>query len=227
MFSLMDDNIHNIAVEGVFDDCRDMVKAVSNDLDFKRKYKIGTVNSINWARLLAQVVYYFAGYIQATTSNDQQVRLHRAQRQLRQRVRGPCSPHDGLPVAQLVVAANENDVLDEFFPHRRVPGCAAVPIRTKHPTVDGHFQGQQFQSVSCSICWAAMLPAQPTCSGRNWLGRALRPERRPGVCPGCVTRYGFVSGKARTPTAWTPSATATNGLARPSTPTRRWREGGA
>ena len=59
MFSLMDANIHNIAIDGVFDDCQDIVKAVSNDLEFKRRYKIGTVNSINWARLLAQVVYYF------------------------------------------------------------------------------------------------------------------------------------------------------------------------
>ena len=66
MFSLQDANIHNIAIEGVFDDCQDIVKAVSNDLDFKRKHRIGTVNSINWARLLAQVVYYFAGYFQAT-----------------------------------------------------------------------------------------------------------------------------------------------------------------
>jgi threonine synthase len=49
-------------VEGVFDDCQDIVKAVSADLDFKRQWRIGTVNSINWARLLAQVVYYFAGY---------------------------------------------------------------------------------------------------------------------------------------------------------------------
>ena len=68
MFSLQDANIHNLSVEGVFDDCQDIVKAVSNDLAFKRKWRIGTVNSINWARLLAQVVYYFAGYFQATTS---------------------------------------------------------------------------------------------------------------------------------------------------------------
>ena len=61
MFSLQDANIHNLSVEGVFDDCQDIVKAVSNDLAFKRKWRIGTVNSINWARLLAQVVYYFAG----------------------------------------------------------------------------------------------------------------------------------------------------------------------
>ena len=73
MYSLQDPNIHNLAIEGVFDDCQDIVKAVSNDLAFKRRHRIGTVNSINWARLLAQVVYYFAGYFQATASNDQQV----------------------------------------------------------------------------------------------------------------------------------------------------------
>src|SRR5213075_3046405 len=77
MFSLQDANIHNIAIEGVFDDCQDIVKAVSNDLDFKRAKRIGTVNSINWARLLAQVVYYFAGWFQATgtgkSANDEPV----------------------------------------------------------------------------------------------------------------------------------------------------------
>ncbi len=73
MFSLQDPNIVNIAVEGVFDDCQDMVKAVSNDLPFKAKQKIGTVNSINWARVVAQVVYYFRGYLAATTSNEQKV----------------------------------------------------------------------------------------------------------------------------------------------------------
>ncbi len=61
MFSLQDANIHNLAVEGVFDDCQDIVKAVGQDADFKAAHRIGTVNSINWARLLAQVVYYFAG----------------------------------------------------------------------------------------------------------------------------------------------------------------------
>src|ERR1700712_3976154 len=60
MFSLQDANIHNIAIDGVFDDCQDLVKAVSGDLEFKSRHAIGTVNSINWARLLAQVVYYFA-----------------------------------------------------------------------------------------------------------------------------------------------------------------------
>ena len=75
MFSLMDENIHNLAIDGVFDDCQDLVKAVSSDLAFKRRYRIGTVNSINWARLMAQVVYYFAGYFQATQANSEKVRF--------------------------------------------------------------------------------------------------------------------------------------------------------
>ncbi len=66
MYSLLDPNIHNLAVEGVFDDCQDIVKAVSADLEFKRRWNIGTVNSINWGRLVAQVVYYVVGYLRAT-----------------------------------------------------------------------------------------------------------------------------------------------------------------
>jgi threonine synthase len=115
MFSLQDANIHNIAVEGVFDDCQDMVKAVSNDLDFKRQYRIGTVNSINWARLLAQVVYYFAGYFQATCANDQKVSFAVPSGNFGNICAGHVARMMGLPVAQLVLATNENDVLDEFF----------------------------------------------------------------------------------------------------------------
>ena len=115
MFSLMDENIHNIAIEGVFDDCQDIVKAVSNDLDFKRQYKIGTVNSINWARLMAQVIYYFAGYFQATTSNAEKVSFTVPSGNFGNICAGHVARMMGLPIAQLVVATNENDVLDEFF----------------------------------------------------------------------------------------------------------------
>jgi threonine synthase len=144
MFSLMDDNIFNIAIEGVFDDCQDIVKAVSNDLEFKRKYRIGTVNSINWARLLAQVVYYFAGYFQATEPsaptlgadapalppegaqttlgrpggglvNAQHVSFTVPSGNFGNVCAGHVARMMGLPIAQLVVATNENDVLDEFF----------------------------------------------------------------------------------------------------------------
>jgi len=115
MFSLQDENIHNIAIEGVFDDCQDIVKAVSNDHAFKHKYKIGTVNSINWARLLAQVVYYFAGYIQATETNNQKVSFTVPSGNFGNVCAGHVARMMGLPIAKLVVATNENDVLDEFF----------------------------------------------------------------------------------------------------------------
>jgi len=115
MFSLQDENIHNIAIEGVFDDCQDIVKAVSNDHAFKAKYKIGTVNSINWARLLAQVVYYFAGYFQATQTDDQRVSFTVPSGNFGNVCAGHVARQMGLPIDRLVVATNENDVLDEFF----------------------------------------------------------------------------------------------------------------
>jgi threonine synthase len=115
MFSLQDANIHNLAIEGVFDDCQDIVKAVSNDLEFKRKYRIGTVNSINWARLVAQVVYYFAGYFQATATNEEKVSFAVPSGNFGNICAGHVARMMGLPIERLVLATNENDVLDEFF----------------------------------------------------------------------------------------------------------------
>ena len=137
MFSLQDANIHNIAVEGVFDDAQDIVKAVSNDLAFKRQYKIGTVNSINWARLLAQVVYYFAGYFQATRSNDEVVSFTVPSGNFGNVCAGHVARMMGLPIQHLVVATNENDVLDEFFRTGtyRVRGSAETH-ETSSPSMD-------------------------------------------------------------------------------------------
>jgi len=115
MFSLQDPNIFNLAVEGVFDDCQDIVKAISNDLDYKARQKIGTVNSINWARVVAQVVYYFRGYLAATTSNAQKVSFTVPSGNFGNICAGHIARMMGLPIDKLVVATNENDVLDEFF----------------------------------------------------------------------------------------------------------------
>src|SRR5690606_31150480 len=115
MFSLQDANIHNIAITGVFDDCQDIVKAVSNDLAFKRKYRIGTVNSINWARLVAQVVDYFAGDFQATTGSGERVSFAVPSGNFGNICAGHVARMMGLPIERLVLATNENDVLDEFF----------------------------------------------------------------------------------------------------------------
>jgi len=137
MFSLQDANIHNIAIEGVFDDCQDIVKAVSNDLDFKRKYKIGTVNSINWVRLVAQVVYYFAGYFQATKSDDERVSFAVPSGNFGNICAGHVARMMGLPIDRLVLATNENDVLDEFFRTGvyRVRGSADTH-ETSSPSMD-------------------------------------------------------------------------------------------
>ncbi len=137
MFSLQDPNIHNIAIEGVFDDCQDIVKAVSNDLAFKQRHHIGTVNSINWARLLAQVVYYFAGWFQATQRNDQVVDFTVPSGNFGNICAGHVARSMGLPIGKLVAATNENDVLDEFFRtgHYRVRGGSET-FETSSPSMD-------------------------------------------------------------------------------------------
>jgi len=115
MYSLQDENIFNIAVTGMFDDAQDIVKAVSNDHAFKAGHKIGAVNSINWARVAAQVVYYFKGYFAATSSNDQEVAFCVPSGNFGNICAGHIARQMGLPVAKLLLATNENDVLDEFF----------------------------------------------------------------------------------------------------------------
>ncbi|HET9820424.1 MAG TPA: threonine synthase, partial [Burkholderiaceae bacterium] len=137
MFSLPDANIHNLAVEGVFDDCQDIVKAVGNDLAFKRRHRIGTVNSINWARLLAQVVYYFAAYFQATRADDEAVSFAVPSGNFGNICAGHVARMMGLPIDRLVCATNENDVLDEFFRTGtyRVRGTAETH-ETSSPSMD-------------------------------------------------------------------------------------------
>lgn len=137
MFSLQDENIFNIAVKGVFDDCQDIVKAVSNDHAFKKANHIGAVNSINWARVAAQIVYYFKGYFAATDSNDQQVSFAVPSGNFGNVCAGHIARMMGLPIKHLVVATNENDVLDEFFRtgvYR--PRGSANTYHTSSPSMD-------------------------------------------------------------------------------------------
>lgn len=137
MFSLQDENIFNIAVNGVFDDCQDIVKAVSNDHAFKAANKIGAVNSINWGRVAAQIVYYFKGYFAATDSNAQQVSFAVPSGNFGNVCAGHIARMMGLPIKHLLVATNENDVLDEFFRtgvYR--PRGAANTYHTSSPSMD-------------------------------------------------------------------------------------------
>ncbi|WP_017232269.1 threonine synthase [Pandoraea sp. B-6] len=140
MYSLQDPNIFNLAVEGVFDDAQDIVKAVSNDHAYKARYKIGTVNSINWARVVAQVVYYFKGYFAATggrSGQDGEVSFTVPSGNFGNVCAGHIARMMGLPIRKLVVATNENDVLDEFFRtgHYRVRKSAET-FHTSSPSMD-------------------------------------------------------------------------------------------
>jgi threonine synthase len=195
MFSLLDENIHNIAIEGVFDDCQDIVKAVSNDLDFKRKYKIGTVNSINWARLLAQVVYYFAGYFQATQNNSQKVSFSVPSGNFGNVCAGHVARMMGLPIDQLLVATNENDVLDEFFKTGvyRVRGTADTH-ETSSPSMDiskaSNFERFVFDLLQRDAARTKdLFYDQLNQKGRFDLGHDP-------LFAAAKTKFGFISGKS-------------------------------
>ncbi|MGZ5036096.1 MAG: threonine synthase [Usitatibacter sp.] len=137
MYSLQDANIFNIAIEGMFDDCQDVVKAVSSDLGFKEAHRLGAVNSINWARVVAQVVYYFKGYFAATRSNDEQVSFAVPSGNFGNIFAGYVAKRMGLPIRRLVLATNENDVLDEFFRTGRYrPRRTADTYATSSPSMD-------------------------------------------------------------------------------------------
>ena len=137
MYSLQDANIFNVAVEGVFDDCQDLVKAVNADRAFKQKHAIGAVNSINWARVVAQVVYYFRGYFAATSSNDEQASFAVPSGNFGNIFAGYVAKRMGLPIRRLILATNENDVLDEFFRTGRYrPRKTSETHATSSPSMD-------------------------------------------------------------------------------------------
>ncbi|MES3000102.1 MAG: threonine synthase, partial [Pseudomonadota bacterium] len=204
MFSLQDANIHNIAIQGVFDDCQDIVKAVSNELEFKRKYRIGTVNSINWARLVAQVVYYFAGYFQATGPHPNP--LPQAGEGAKVSFAVPsgnfgniCAGHVarmmGLPIDQLVLATNENDVLDEFF------RTGVYRVRAAADTHETSSPSMDISKASNFERFVFDLLGRDGERVKSLFGAELQRAGRFDLSAdpafkGARERYGFVSGKS-------------------------------
>jgi threonine synthase len=193
MFSLMDANIHNIAIEGVFDDCQDIVKAVSADLDFKRRHAIGTVNSINWARLAAQVVYYFAGFFQATKRDDEPVSFAVPSGNFGNICAGHVARQMGLPIRRLVLATNENDVLDEFFRTGTYrPRAGAETHETSSPSMDiskaSNFERFVFDLVGRDAARTAALFGPMLAREGGFTINEAERARLPG--------FGFVSGRS-------------------------------
>ncbi len=115
MTSVTDPNVHNIALRGTFDDCQDMVKELFGDLDFKEKYSLGAVNSINWARVLAQVVYYFYAWLRVTDESDAPVSFSVPTGNFGDIFAGYVAKRMGLPVDTLLLATNENNILTRFI----------------------------------------------------------------------------------------------------------------
>lgn len=137
MYSLTDKNIHNIAIKGMFDDCQDIVKALQQDAEFKEKYYLSTVNSINWGRILAQIVYYFKGYFNATNNNNEKVSFCVPSGNFGNICAGHIAREMGLPIERLIVATNENDVLHDFFQTGKYrPRTAENTYVTSSPSMD-------------------------------------------------------------------------------------------
>ncbi|MFP5405256.1 MAG: threonine synthase, partial [Gammaproteobacteria bacterium] len=202
MFSLCDPNIINIAVQGVFDECQDLVKGVSNDLRFKERWSIGTVNSINWARVVAQVVYYFHGYFSATRANDHKVSFAVPSGNFGNVLAGHIARMMGLPIARLVVATNENDVLDEFFRSGRYrPRASAETQQTSSPSMDiskaSNFERFVHQLLGGDGARVAELWRRIDTRGEFDLSEG--GDREPGDHDpfSRIAEYGFVSGTSR------------------------------
>jgi threonine synthase len=180
MYTLQDANIHNLAVKGAFDDCQEVVKAVNSDAGFKEKYRIGAVNSINWARVAAQVVYYFKGYFAATKADAESVSFAVPSGNFGNIYAGYVARSMGLPIRRLILATNENDVLDEFFRTGRYRVRTSA-VATSSPSMDiskaSNFERYVFDLV-----------------GRD--GARVKQLFSGGAFELSVERKGFVSGKS-------------------------------
>jgi threonine synthase len=191
MYSLQDANIFNIGVRGVFDDCQDIVKAVSNDAGFKARYRIGTVNSINWARVVPQAVYYFKAYLAVVRNVGEPVSFAVPSGNFGNIFAGHIARQMGLPIRRLILATNENDVLDEFFRTGRYrPRGAAEVQQTSSPSMDiskaSNFERFVFDLVGrdspmLAQLWQSLERAGGfDLAGTEYLGR--------------LPQFGFVSG---------------------------------
>ena len=143
MYSLADPNIHNIAVDGVFDDCQALVKALNNDAAFKAEHNLGAVNSINIGRIVAQAVYYVWAWLRASDGVTSQERgafhvdVAVPSGNFGNIYAGHLTRSMGLPVRRLILATNENNVLDEFFTSGIYrPRSSAETLATSSPSMD-------------------------------------------------------------------------------------------
>jgi threonine synthase len=116
MTSVLDPNVFNMAVKGSFDDCQSIMKRLFSDLPFKDRHSLGAVNSVNWARVLSQIVYYFfAAFRVMEKTGADQVQFSVPTGNFGDILAGYIAWRMGLPISRLILATNENDILSRFF----------------------------------------------------------------------------------------------------------------
>ena len=126
-------NVHNIAIDGTFDDCQDLVKGMFNDETFRDQCKLGAVNSINWARIVAQVVYYVHAAL-ALGAPDREIAFAVPTGNFGNVFAGYAAREIGVPIRRLIVGSNRNDILTRFFASGRMQIGLVYP--TLSPSMD-------------------------------------------------------------------------------------------
>ncbi|KAF7591743.1 threonine synthase [Aspergillus hancockii] len=159
MTTCTEENVHNLAVTGTFDDCQDIVKALFGDADTNQALKLGAVNSINFSRILAQIVFYFYSYFSLTKKSSSfkigdKVRFVTPTGNFGNILAGYFAHKMGLPVDKLVVATNENDILHRFWTTGRYE---------KQPVQD-----DQFSSSKPDACKETYSPAMDILVSSNF-----------------------------------------------------------
>lgn len=135
MTSVLDENVFNLALEGTFDDCQRIMKTIFADVDFKQEHSLGAVNSVNWARVLAQTVYYFYSAFQVMKETGaSEVQFSVPTGNFGDIMAGYLAWKMGLPVKKLILATNENDILSRFFKTGEYSVGETVP--TISPSMD-------------------------------------------------------------------------------------------
>ncbi|HNX34594.1 MAG TPA: threonine synthase [Kiritimatiellia bacterium] len=179
MTTVLDANVCNLAVDGTFDDCQNIVKELFGDLSFRDTYALGAVNSINWARVLAQVVYYFyAAFRVREATGAERVRFTVPTGNFGDIFAGYVALKMGLPIDRLVLATNENDILSRYF-NTGVYSLGAV-APTLSPSMD-------IQVASNFERYLYYLAGEDAAKLSRWMADfkamgTLRPDRPPPPC---------------------------------------------
>ncbi|KAJ2488471.1 threonine synthase [Coemansia sp. RSA 2050] len=146
MTTVLDDNVHNVCVPGTFDDCQDIVKQLFGRSDFKREYSLAAINSINWARILAQITYYFYSYFALKRQGGGGAPVFVVPSgNFGDVLAGFYAGELGLPMGKLVIATNANDILDRFLKSGRYKkneeeGVWATPSPAMDILVSSNFE---------------------------------------------------------------------------------------